>query len=443
MRSITRFVCQQCGYSSPQWLGRCPQCESWNSLVEEVEEKNGPERGGIGKAIERKVRVKKLGEIKLSRNERLSTGFTEMDRVLGGGVVLGSVILLSGDPGIGKSTLFLQVIGKTKEDNPLYVSGEESLEQVKLRVDRLSIRKKDMFLLSSNSLEEAIEAIRKTNPSVVVIDSIQTIASENLTGTAGSVGQVRECTARLIEIAKKKRITMLFIGHVTKEGMIAGPQVLSHLVDTVLFLEGERFREVRILRSLKNRFGPVDEVGVFTFDASGFSEVKNPSDLFLPRGKKAIPGSVVVSTIEGTRPILVELQGLVLPSKLAFPRRVVSGVSLSRVELLLAVLQKQADLPLDRLDVFVNVAGGLRLSEPGVDLGICLAIASSLKNVALPSTVAIGELGLLGEVRAVQDLDKREREARKLGFKTIISARNFANLEDVLKRGLAYGKERT
>lgn len=445
MKSTSSFVCQQCGYNSPRYLGKCPECGAWNSLVEVVERKSTPIKSG-SKRNGNATKALKLSEIKNNIQNRISTGFSEMDRVLGGGIVKGQVTLLAGDPGIGKSTLLLETaLALAKEFKVLYITGEESPQQVKMRALRLrsglqleASAHKNLYLLAQTLVEEAVEIIEDINPDIIIVDSIQSMQSETLTGSAGSIGQIRQSASILIAIAKEKDVPVFLVGHVTKEGTIAGPMVLSHMVDTVLFLEGERFKTLRILRSLKNRFGPVDEVGVFKMNERGIEEEKNPSELFLgwddsTSVTRKVPGSAIVASIEGTRPILVEVQSLVLPSKLAVARRVVSGLDPRRVELLCAVLQKTCRLPLDRFDIFVNLAGGLTLREPGIDLGIALAIYSSLKGKVLAKTVAIGEVGLLGELRRVPDSDKREREAKKLGFTKILTADKYRDLWSVLR----------
>lgn len=446
-KQITSFVCQQCGYNSPQWMGKCPECSSWNSFVETIEQKTTGRKATRSRTTI--VQPQRLKDVTSEAKRHTPTGFVEFDRVLGGGIVKGAVMLLSGDPGIGKSTLLLQV-ALNFSSSVLYVSGEESAQQIKLRADRLkqyNNANETPYILTEVEVDTIIDTIRKLKPGLVVVDSIQTMESESLTGIAGSVGQVRECAARLVRVAKEEGIPIFLVGHVTKEGTIAGPMVLSHMVDAVLFLEGERFKTLRILRSLKNRFGPVDEVGVFKIEQNGINEVKNPSELFLSvdsaeAKKKDVPGSIVVAAIEGTRPMLVEVQALVLPTKLAFPRRVVSGLDAKRVELLCAVLQRQAGLPLDRYDIFLNVAGGLKLSEPGIDLGICLAIASSLNNVPLKSAVAIAEVGLLGELRDVSDRGKREHEAKRLGFTQVFSVQLYKTIGDVMKKVGRYGQKK-
>ncbi len=441
MRSSTKFVCQQCSYQSPSFLGRCPNCGSWNSLVETIDEVRSKKlevrsnkQGKVSKPL-------KLSEITIEHMARISTGMAEFDRVLGGGILKGAVTLLSGDPGIGKSTVLLQValhlakLGKTI----LYVSGEESNEQIKLRVDRLLKRFKEQslnnfFLLAETQVDVIIDNIEKLKPELIVIDSIQTMETEELSGMAGSVGQVRESAARLLAVAKSKQIPLFLVGHVTKEGAIAGPQVLSHMVDTVLFLEGERYQSLRLLRGLKNRFGPVDEVGIFEMTEGGFIEVVDPNNFFLS-GKNKLPGKSVVLTLEGTRPLLAEIQALVVPTKLSFPKRVVSGLDSRRVELMIAVLQKTLHLPLERFDVFVSTSSGLKVFEPGLDLGICLAIISSFKNKPVSSgVVAISEVSLLGELKAASQMDRRLKEAKRLGFTKIASADTFETLNDVVRK---------
>ncbi|MCL6096706.1 MAG: DNA repair protein RadA [Patescibacteria group bacterium] len=444
MKSQTSFVCQECGYESPQWLGKCPECGEWNTLREIVNlsSKGRSARGGRSQISKSKVRgsrevkPKTLGEIVYQEKSRLSTGFSEMDGVLGGGIVRGSVILLAGDPGIGKSTLLLQAcINLAKSNKILYISAEESEEQVKLRAKRIfkNSDNLDFLILSETDVDLAIEVIGREEPSLVVIDSIQAMESENLSGLSGSVGQVRYSASQFIRTAKTLNIPVIIVGHVTKEGMVAGPMILSHMVDAVLFLEGEKTTPTRILRSLKNRFGPVDEVGIFSMEEKGMVEIKDSSQVFLSKDTENSPGSILVATLEGTRTFLVEIQALVVFSKLPMPRRVASGIDYKRLELLLAVLQKHCRLPLDTMDVFVNVAGGLRLSDPAADLGICLAIFSSFKNLPLQKTVAISEIGLLGELRSIPFLEKRVKQAQRLGFKKIISSSTHKRLLDVLR----------
>ena len=432
-KSTISFVCQECGYESPKFLGKCPECGEWNSL-KEFKVQN-PQLKMQSRAPQ-DIKVHKLSEVNYEEGKRMSTGFLEMDEVLGGGIVKGSVILLAGDPGIGKSTLLLQTALNlsSKKLNVLYISGEESEQQIKLRALRISKDNANaLLLLSQTNTDNAILAIEETRPDLVVVDSIQTMESENLSGLSGSVGQVRYAALQYIRAAKTLNIPVVIVGHVTKEGMVAGPMVLSHMVDTVLFLEGEKTTGTRLLRSLKNRFGPVDEVGVFSMQEGGMEEVKNPQEVFLTQNREEGPGSILVVTLEGSRAFLVEIQALAVFSKLPMPRRVASGIDYKRLELLLAVLQKHARLPVDTMDVFVNVAGGLKLSDPAADLAICLAIFSSLKNIPLKRVVAMGEVGLLGELRNVSLLEKRVKEAKKLGFTKIISPSYYKSLAQVIK----------
>jgi len=373
----------------------------------------------------------KLSEIKISKKPRISSGISELDRVLGGGIVPGSVILVAGEPGIGKSTILLQVAEAIKS-KALYISGEESLQQIKIRAERLGVRGKDLFFLTETDVDAILGAIEEQK--LVVVDSIQTLYTEELSGTAGSVGQVRECASRLLKIAKSKDIPIFLIGHITKEGVIAGPKVLEHMVDAVLYIEGERYGAARILRVAKNRFGAVDEVGVFQMTDKGMVAVENPSKLFLAKQAGRVAGSVVTATIEGTRPLLVEIQALVVPTQLAIPRRIGQGVDYSRLQMIVAVLTKMLRLPLGGYDIYVNVTGGLKIEEPAADLGIALAIISSFKNLPLPpKSVCFGELGLLGEVREVRQSEKRKKEAKRLGFSNIISPQNFSSINQAAK----------
>lgn len=432
MKSQISFVCQECGYDSPEWLGKCPECGNWNSF-KEIKTGGFDLKSEIHSLSSEKLEPKKLSEIKFESKDRIVTGFAEMDSVLGGGIVRGSVTLLAGDPGIGKSTLLLQLALNITKGPVLYISGEESEQQIKMRAQRLS--KKDtqnLLLISLRNTDAALQVIENIKPALVIVDSIQTMESENLTGLSGSVGQVRYATGELIKLAKALNIPIIIVGHVTKEGMVAGPMVLSHMVDTLLFLEGEKFTGIRILRSLKNRFGSIDEVGVFNMESGGMTEIRNPESLFIEKKKEETPGSILVVTLEGTRAFLVEIQALVVFSKLPMPRRVASGIDGRRLELLLAVLQKHARLPIDTTDVYVNVAGGLKLSDPASDLGICLAVFSSFRNIPTSSLVAISEVGLLGELRQVSNFEKRAKEARKLGFKTILGADKYKSLNQII-----------
>ncbi len=419
-------MCQQCGYETPQWYGRCPQCGEWNSLVETTKEIY---KSANGKSTNRRTegaKPQKLSEVRHIEKNRLKSGYEEFDRVVGGGIVPGSVTLLAGDPGIGKSTLVLHVLAKI---GGIYVSGEESAEQVKLRAKRLGISGDNIMILSETNAETIAENIRER---LVIVDSIQTLSSGDLEGMAGSVGQIRHSAEILIAVAKSRGTPVIIIGHVTKEGAIAGPKVLEHMVDTVLYLEGERFANARILRTLKNRFGAVEEVGIFEMGEGGLLEVTNPSALFLQDRVTNVPGSVVTVIMEGTRPMLVEIQALVVPSQLAIPRRVGSGVDYNRLQLLVAILQKRLNIPLGTFDIFVNVSGGIKVGEPSADLAVAMAILSSFKNKPVSAKTAVfGELGLLGEVRSISAEDRRTREAKRLGFTTVISPKTARNLKQV------------
>ncbi|MGI5825826.1 MAG: DNA repair protein RadA [Patescibacteria group bacterium] len=429
-KSSTQFVCSQCGYESVQWYGKCPNCGEWNTMVEFRDSTKFKNQNSKIKIEE--VRPIKLSEIKTQTNTRISSKISELDRVLGGGFVVGEMTLLAGEPGIGKSTLLLELTKNLPQ--ALYVCGEESAEQVKMRAERLGIKGDNLTLLAETNVDSFIESLE--DHKFIIIDSIQTLWSADFEGSPGSISQVRGCSQKLLELAKKNGITMVLVGHVNKDGNIAGPMTLSHMVDAVFFLEGERFTDLRLLRGMKNRFGPTDEVGIFRMTEKGMEEVKNPSELFLEEGEKtgSEPGCVTICTMEGTRPMLLEIQSLVTQSSLAIPRRVTSGVDNNKVVLLAAVLQKALGLPLYNQDIFVKVGGGFRVSEPAVDLGICLAIVSSLKDKALPvKTCVFGEVGLLGEIRRVSGEEKREKEAKKLGFTNIFSSKILKNLRDTQK----------
>ncbi|MCD6165712.1 DNA repair protein RadA [bacterium] len=413
-----KFVCQSCGYESPRWLGRCPACESWNSFVEERQEL---EPAAWATRKERSY-PQPLSEIEMESQSRIPTGSEEFDRVLGGGLVPGSLILLGGDPGIGKSTLLLQRLAEISQDNfpTLYVSGEESVTQTKMRAQRLGVNLSSLYVLAENDLHAIQEAINKLEPKVVIVDSIQTIYSPELGSAPGSISQVRECALTLMQVAKGKGIPVLLIGHVTKEGAIAGPRVLEHMVDALLYLEGDRQYQFRILRSVKNRFGSTNEIGVFEIREQGLVEVSNPSELFLSNRRGDISGSTVTCAIEGTRPLLVEIQALTTTASFGMPQRTAAGVDGKRLALLLAVLEKRAGLRLGSYDVFVKVAGGLRLDEPAVDLAIILAVASSFRNCPIDDqVVVVGEVGLGGEVRSISQIERRVNEAERLGFKSV------------------------
>lgn len=447
LKKTSSFVCQDCGYDSPSWLGKCPECGEWNTF-KEIKLDIASNSGTTNWAGQDEATPQLLKDIVYSEKSRFQSGYKEMDTVLGGGIVLGSVMLLAGDPGVGKSTLLLQLCLQlsTSGKKVLYISGEESTEQISLRAKRIEVRVKgkrervqakdseeQLYLVSLTNPDSGVRQMEELKPDLVIVDSIQTMQSGNVAGLSGSVGQVRYAAQHFVRAAKTLNIPVIIVGHVTKEGTVAGPMVLSHMVDTVLFLEGEKFTKTRILRSFKNRFGPVDEVGIFQMEESGMREVADTEHMFLTESADRTPGSVLVATLEGTRAFLVEIQALVVYSKLAMPRRVVAGLDHRRVELLLAVLQKHARLPVETMDVFVNVAGGLKLSDPGIDLGICLAVYSSLKNIAVTRTVGIGEVGLLGELRSVGGLDKRIKEAEKLGFSEILTPKKYKRLQDVLQ----------
>jgi DNA repair protein RadA/Sms len=417
----TFFQCQACGYTSPKWLGRCPDCGAWNSFAEEKKESSS-RRSSIASHLG-KSEPQPLNAIISGSEQRTSTCVSEFDRVLGGGVVAGSVILIGGDPGIGKSTLILQALSGLSRQygKVLYVSGEESPEQIKIRADRLSINSEDIILLSETSLESVIHTASKLFPKAMVIDSVQTVYTEELVSAPGSVSQVRECAAKLMLYAKRSDIPVFLVGHVTKEGAIAGPRVLEHIVDTVLYFEGDRGHPYRILRTVKNRFGSTNEIGIFEMSDAGLLEVENPSELFLLERPLNVSGSVVVASIEGTRPLMVEIQALVSQTNFGMPRRTSIGVDFNRVNLLVAVLEKKMGLHLGGMDVFVNVVGGLKLIEPAVDLGIITAITSSLRDIPIdPKIFVFGEVGLSGEIRAVAQSETRLKEAAKIGFKRAV-----------------------
>lgn len=417
----TVFFCQNCGYESAKWMGQCPGCREWNSFVEEqaVTGHGKTARAKAPSATLERGRPTALSEVSLQEEDRISTGIKELDRVLGGGIVAGSLTLVGGDPGIGKSTLLLQVCRNLAGDERevLYVSGEESLKQIKLRANRIGTFGDYLKLLCETSLGNIEETIRRSKPEIVIIDSIQTMFHEEISSAPGSVSQVREATSVLLQLAKGLGVSIFIVGHVTKEGTVAGPRVLEHMVDTVLYFEGDRHASYRILRSVKNRFGSTNEIGVFEMEADGLKEVLNPSEFMLNGRPKDASGSVVVCSMEGSRPILVEIQALVCHSNFGIPRRQTTGTDFNRVNLLMAVLEKRLGLMLGSCDAYVNIAGGIKIQEPAIDLGIVMAIASSLKNRTIDSgMIVMGEVGLSGEVRAVSMVPNRVQEAKKLGF---------------------------
>lgn len=417
----TIFFCQSCGYESSKWMGQCPGCHEWNTMVEEAVVTGNKKR--TQGAIQERNEPSLLADISLEKEDRMETHMEELNRVLGGGLVAGSLVLLGGDPGIGKSTLLLQVCRNMSMDDHkvLYISGEESLKQIRMRADRIGSFSDRMLLLCETNLEVIEETIVRTAPEIVVVDSIQTMYQESVSAAPGSVSQVREATGVFLKLAKSRNITIWIVGHVTKEGTVAGPRVLEHMVDTVLYFEGDRHASYRILRGVKNRFGSTNEIGVFEMEADGLREVKNPSEFMLDGRPEQASGSVVSCSMEGTRPLLVEIQALVSHSNFGIPRRQAIGTDFNRVNLLMAVLEKRLGLQLGNCDAYVNIAGGIRIQEPAIDLGIALAVISSFRNRAIDSsTVVMGEVGLSGEVRAVSMVPVRVQEAKKLGFQTCI-----------------------
>jgi DNA repair protein RadA/Sms len=431
------FFCNECGYESSKWLGQCPSCKTWNSFVEEpVQRKNAGGASFAGKGVfgERRMTPQKLSEVAQTFQERLCTGIGELDRVLGGGIVPGSLVLVGGDPGIGKSTLLLQTcsILAEREHKVLYISGEESPQQIKMRADRLEEPSGKLLLLAETNLDAVEAAILSEKPEVVVIDSIQTMFREDIQASPGSVSQVRETTGSLMRLAKGEGVSIFIVGHVTKEGVVAGPRVLEHMVDTVLYFEGENAVSYRILRAVKNRFGSTNEIGVFEMRSNGLAQILNPSEYLLEGRPENEPGSVVAATIEGSRTMLVEVQALVCQTNFNMPRRTAAGMDYNRVNLLLAVLEKRLGIPLAYCDAYINVAGGMRINEPALDLAVVFAILSSYKNKEAPErAIVFGEVGLTGEVRAVSMALQRVAEAQKLGYAQCILP--YANLESIRK----------
>jgi DNA repair protein RadA/Sms len=429
----TKYVCQACAYESPRWVGRCPNCGAWNSLVEEIAaQKPRAKHSAVLKGATGPVSI---DEVSVLSEPRISTLLPELDRVLGGGIVRGSVVLIGGDPGIGKSTLMMQMASSLPSQVILYITGEESVNQIKLRAGRLARKpSKNLLLLAETNLEIIEVLIEKSAPDVVIVDSIQTMFRPDLESAPGTVSQVREATALLMRFAKMKGMPVFLVGHVTKEGVIAGPRVVEHMVDTVLQFEGERHYAYRILRAVKNRFGSTNEIGVFEMHDEGLREVDNPSEAFLSQRRAGSSGSTVVASMEGTRPLLVEVQALVAPTSYGVPQRTATGFDTRRLQMLLAVLEKRAGLHIGQFDVFVNVAGGVRVDEPAVDLGMAVSIVSSLRDAPVsPQAVAVGEVGLGGEIRTIHHIERRIAEARKLGFKTIVIPSN--NMKTVRRNG--------
>ena len=429
----TIFFCKECGYESGKWMGQCPGCKEWNSFVEEpVRKSSTAAKLGSRDFIQPTI----LSDIQTIEENRITTGMEELDRVLGGGIVKGSLILVGGDPGIGKSTLLLQVCRNISDSGKsvLYISGEESLQQIKLRADRIGKFADKLSLLCETNLENVEEVVRRTKPDVVIIDSIQTMYREDVSSAPGSVSQVRESTSAFMALAKGLDISIFIVGHVTKEGMVAGPRVLEHMVDTVLYFEGDRFASYRVLRGVKNRFGSTNEIGVFEMRQEGLAEVTNPSEYMLQGRPEDASGSVTVCLVEGTRPMLIEVQALVCKTNFGIPRRTSAGTDYNRVNLLMAVLEKKLGFHLGECDAYVNVAGGIKVNEPALDLGIVMAIISSYKNRCVDSdTIVFGEVGLSGEIRAVSQVEQRITEADKLGFKTCIAPK--VSVKDIKYKG--------
>jgi len=433
-RNRTQFVCQSCGFNSPRWLGRCSECGEWNSMVEEKIQPTADRKQSYVRPASKPI---PLSKIDYRDGERIKCVSEEFNRVLGGGIVPGSLVLVGGDPGIGKSTLMLQEAAKlaSKEFPVLYVSGEESASQTKLRANRLLLNSSELFLLAETNIESIVEHIEALNPALIIVDSIQAMYQSELQSAPGSLSQVRECALRFLTLAKTKFIPVFLIGHVTKEGYFAGPKVLEHIVDTLLFFEGDKDHFYRILRTVKNRFGSTNEIGVFEMTEEGLREVCNPSEIFLSHRNESTSGSSVICLIEGTRPILVEIQALVGPSNYGLPQRTTAGVDAKRLALLLAVLEKRVGLRMGAQDVFINAVGGVKVDETSADLGILVSIVSSLKNREIdPKTIVIGEVGLGGEIRAISKIEKRITEAGKLGFNQCIVPKS--NLKSIKKSGI-------
>lgn len=444
---VSVYYCQNCGHESAKWMGQCPACKEWNTFVEEMVDKKAANKAKSYTEDKKSIRPTSLSQIKFEQEERITTEFAELNRVLGGGIVPGSLILVGGDPGIGKSTLLLQVCQKLSENmDVLYISGEESLQQIKMRAERIGTFSERLTLLCETNLDLTAQVIEREKPRVVIIDSIQTMFSEEVSSAPGSVSQVREATGILMRIAKEKGIAIFIVGHVTKEGVVAGPRVLEHMVDTVLYFEGERHATYRILRGVKNRFGSTNEIGVFEMCEEGLKEVKNPSEIMLNGRPQGASGSVVACSMEGTRPVLLEIQALVCKTNFGLPRRTAAGTDLNRINLLMAVLEKRVGLSMSTSDAYINIAGGLRMNEPAIDLGIVLALVSSYKDRPVgEKTICFGEVGLSGEVRAVSMPQQRVSEAHKLGFEVCILPKvcmdTVKNIEGIRIIGVSNIKE--
>lgn len=437
----TKFVCTECGYESPKWLGKCPGCNEWNTLTEEkiVNAKDTNSRRGLSSG-----KIEKIEEISYKQYKRIKTGSGELDRVLGGGIVKGSLVLVGGDPGIGKSTLLLQIANYVAKQKfkVLYVSGEESAEQIKLRADRLGVGSGELYVLAETNIEIIKNYIDKEKPDILILDSIQTVYSPDIVSTPGSVSQVKEITSMIMRITKAGKMASFIVGHVTKQGAIAGPRVLEHIVDTVLYFEGERHYSYRILRAVKNRFGSTNEIGILEMMEKGLVEVKNPSEIFLEGRPVDTFGTAVTASMEGTRPLLIEVQALVSFSSMGIPRRITTGIDNNRAAMLLAVLEKKAGLAMQNTDAFINITGGLQLKEPAADLAVICSLASSFKEKPIDSkTILIGEVGLTGELRGVSFIGKRLREAQKMGFeKAIIAKANFKAAKEIKTIKIIYAE---
>lgn len=431
----TKYVCQECGYENSKWLGKCPECSNWNTFVEEIEEKRSKSNKEVFVIDKSSSRPLNINSIETIKEQRFSTCINELDRVLGGGVVKGSLVLVGGDPGIGKSTLLIQVSSNVANSGKkvLYISGEESASQIKMRAQRLGIKSDNLYIFAENNLSIIEAHLESVNPDLIIVDSIQTVFSPEITSAPGTVSQIKEGTSRFMKISKKMGISTFVVGHVTKEGALAGPKVLEHMVDTVLYFEGERFNTYRLVRAVKNRFGSTNELGVFEMREIGLVELENPSKILISEKPKDVAGSVIISTVEGTRPMLLELQALVSPTSFGIPKRTATGVDYNRVSLLMAVLEKRVGMQIQNQDVYINVVGGIKINEPSIDLGIVMSIASSFRNIPIDGNVAItGEVGLTGEIRAVSFIEKRIAECKKLGFtKIIIPRSNYEAVKDI------------
>lgn len=417
----TKYVCQNCGYETAKWLGKCPECTKWNTFVEEIDDKSvKKETFIVDKSSSKPVTI---NSIRSKGEERFSTCINELDRVLGGGVVKGSLVLVGGDPGIGKSTMLIQVSSNVAESGKkvLYITGEESKSQIKMRAQRLGINSNNLYIFAENNLSLIEAQLDKIDPEMIILDSIQTVYNPEIASAPGTVSQIKEGTSKFMKIAKKMGISTFLVGHVTKEGSLAGPKLLEHMVDTVLYFEGERYNTYRLVRAVKNRFGSTNELGVFEMRDTGLEELENPSKVLISEKPKDVSGSVIISTVEGTRPMLIELQALVSPTSFGIPKRTSTGVDYNRVAMLLAVLEKRVGLQIQNQDVYLNIVGGIKINEPSIDLGIAIAVASSFKNIAIDENIAVtGEVGLTGEIRAVSFIEKRIAECKKLGFKQIV-----------------------